>query len=115
MNEIRDQEDVPEDVTLGENQIVYEYKMTGCNYHAKEKSFGTANWYKHLVCDCTSQEMNDRKILALSEKTHQIEVIQWKENYRQNVRRRLDPMQEEYDVPNIQRHEPNDINPNVAN
>ena len=75
VNEITDQEEVPAGVTLGENQRVYQCKVAGCNHHVKGEKFGTTRWFKHLVCDCASQKMNNRKSLAFSEKTHQVEVL----------------------------------------
>ena len=115
VKEITDQEEAPASVTLGENQRVYQCKMVDCDHHVKGKTFGITRWFKHLVCNCASQCMNDRKMLALLEKTPQVEVLQWEESYRQHLRSRINPMQEEHDVPNHQRPAPRSVNPNAAN
>ena len=55
VNEITHKEKAPTGVTLGEKQRFYQCKMSGCNHHVKGKTFGTARWFKHLVCNCDSQ------------------------------------------------------------
>ena len=58
--------------------------MEGCNHSTKGKTITDSQWYKHLVCNCRSDKMTDRKRITLAVKTTQTDVLRWKETYTSN-------------------------------
>ena len=47
-----------------------------------------SRWYKHLVCKCTSNQLNDVKRLQLANKSQQKDVIEWKRLHMERENRR---------------------------
>ena len=87
--------------------------MVGCMHQVQGKTFGASRWFKHLVCECQSDDMTDKKRLDLAKKTTQTDVAKWKGNYMENeVRRQERNMrikESQYAVtnPQVPRNNPN--------
>ena len=74
VREITKPEELPEVITLAEGQTLYKFGMDGCTQHVNGKTFGALQWFKHLVCNCTSTNMMDRKRLVSAQKATQTDV-----------------------------------------
>ena len=88
VKEIVEPEELPEGVTLAEGQKLFKCGMARCMHQVQGKTFGASRWFKHLVCECQSDAMTDKKRLDLAQKTTQTDVAKWKANYNENEVRR---------------------------
>ena len=77
VRDVTEPDDLPDGVTLTDGTYFFKCAMEGCKTHAKGKVFQASRWYRHLVCDCNSDEMTDRKRLTLAVKTTQTDVVRW--------------------------------------
>ena len=64
VKEVTEPDDLPDGVTLTDGNKFYKCGMEGCDHSTKGKTFTASRWYKHLVCDCRSDEMTDKKRLT---------------------------------------------------
>ena len=113
VKEIDEPEELPEGVILAEGRKLFKCGMAGCMHQVQGKMFGASRWFKHLVCECQSEDMTNKKRLNLARKTNQNDVTQWKEAYMENeVRRqernmRIEEAQYAVTGPQVPRNNPN--------
>ena len=70
-----DEDDVPAEIKLLSGQKLWKCAMEGCIITIQSKQMQASRWYKHLVCKCNSDALNDTKRLQLANLSQQKNVV----------------------------------------
>ena len=58
-----DEDNTPDDVNLLPGKKLWKCALEGCIQTMQSKQMQTSRWYKHLVCKCNGDGLNDAKRL----------------------------------------------------